>query len=422
MSFTYPASATEPFDFSKILGNSFPAQYAQEVNMRREHMAALFISQPGSQPLIDCIEAYLPYLIHLTELLERQEKDKKGKNFRFVWRAVLSKGIVKGLIGSTIEKPMVRCESLWYELHGVLLSYAYCLVNMANRICHAWEGNIPVLPFLINTEASLSSSESGETIPSIGSIGDISHQSNNFQTAAHLLCRAAGIFETLSSVISPRWRSPPADRPPECNPVILMCLSKICIADSDRLVALQGIAKGMRSTLITKILISSSAGYLEAARLLKGPGISKNDHEELGNPIIAYILKGRMMLEGLIWTRIARFQAREYPTNSETTPSNGIAIACYLQSIALLEDFGKNNGEFPPYKINIMSVLNALLREKEYIVRINNNVTYQPVPSIQSLLTNKLVLPDPQSISKSKPFTLPDPIVPTTPPETPDTS
>lgn len=401
MSFPISTPFTEEFDFNKALASAFSPEYVLHVNQLRSRVVSLCNNQPGSQSLLDAIEQYLPFLNCFCILLEQQDKDGSVRGFSFTWKAVLSKSVLKNIFTNRYDRPTITCNSLWYEVHCILLTYAYCLMSVANRMCGAWEGSVPFGSLFSSTAFSVS----GDSISSIGS--STVSSSCDFEGAAKLLSRAAGVFAYISEHVSPRWPNPPKNCPPECHPVVTKALSLLVRADADRLLACRAIQKGMKSGTIARVMASVVKSYEDAMTMLhRSDGTSSSltmaQQQELTEALGSYMYHGRSLTEALLWQRLAM--------DCRNNEKYGDAIGCLQQA---LEEMKRLDAKikFEHIKdMDLAKIVRSMNRFKDDCVLTNNHITYQNVSSLRELRAS--VYPKLHPIAEVIAFTMPDPIYP----------
>lgn len=372
MSFVFPEPRTEKFDLSQILWDKrlFPIEYVKAANIARQKMCEAMSSQPSSQTVLDAIEDYLAYANHFIDAFDNQST-RTAKEFpygvEFCWRSVLSKGIRMSLSANIIEKPMVGITSVWYEGACLVLAYGYTLANMANSKV----GNGPASA----SEASLTE-------------------------ACNLLCRASGVFKSVYGLFLARWmeREDNSKVPPECSLQMTSVLSELMLADANRLALTKGEKRGMSPNTLLKVGMAVCERYEQCTKYLEG--LTKSMKEELGDPISSYIQDGHRLAEALLFKRLGQLKHEQ--------DNNGLAVACLTHASNNLDKCARK-AEWSPIRKAAASLLAECEELREKAVRLNNNVTYQPVPALSEA---RAELPSGYNIAEMKAFTLPSPVSP----------
>lgn len=340
MSFAFPETASEPFNYAQILKATdlFPPEYVREASVARQKMCDTLHAQPTSLALLESVEAYLPYLQYILAHYEEQPREQQvfPRGCKFQWRSSLSKGIRISLTATVIEKPMVGVASLWYEAIYTLLAYAYCLANLAGK--------------KVGGGVSLQSA-------SEASLSD----------AADLLCRAAGVFKFVGSAWAPRWGDR-KDAPPECSAQLLSLLAELMLADAHRLALAKAERRGMSPATLVKLGIVVVEGYEQCSQLLSS--LNRHDAEELADPFASYVADGHRAMEALLCRRLACLKHEE--------DQNGLAVALITRTNNLLVK--AIGAHWAPWKKLAVDMLPEVEELRAKMVRINNNVTYQRIP------------------------------------------
>jgi hypothetical protein len=357
MSFLFPDTNTERFDFTQMLQN-FPAEYTQNVSSARQRMCDALVSQPASQAVLEAIDGYLPYLQRLLESFDRQGPEDLEKGNKFKWRSVLSKGIRMNISGTLVEKPVVGNASLYFEAINVLLAYGYTLANMANR--------------------------------KIGPSFDTAAE-GSLAEAADSLCKAAGVFRFAALTWSTRWNKR-KNVPPECSLEILQLLSELMLVDANRAALAKAEKRGMSAATLMKLRVEVSNGYEKCSQMLSKA--NRADLEELANPFKSYVEDGFRFEEASLLKRFA--------IQNHEQDQNGIAVACMTHAYNQLLKCSR--AEWLPLKKAACDELAEVDELRGKYVRINNNVTYQKVPEFNDV---KGSLPIGRPIAELKGFVLP---------------
>lgn len=368
MTFQFPDTFTERVDFRALLGGQkdFPPEYLQQINAARQRVCDTMASQPACQALLDVIDAYLPFVLNLLDYSDTHPKFEKIQKFK--WRSVLSKGIRMSLASTVIEKPTVSCHSLHYEAVYLLLSYAFTLANMANRLIG----------------------------PSLSSAGEAA-----CNEAADLLSRAAGVFRSAAASVAPRWTSPPKERPPECSTDMLVLLAELMVADANRVVQRKAVLRGLSPPTLIKLGVAIASGYEQCAQMLKR--LSARDLEEMADPFASYVQDGARLAEALLLRRHAEAK--------HEASENGVAVACITQAYNQLVRC--EHAEHAAWRREAMEMVPEIDALRSKYIRINNNITYQRVCELGEA---KATLPVGCPIAVLKSHVLPAPIGPAGPP------
>ncbi|KAL7008100.1 hypothetical protein EMMF5_002282 [Cystobasidiomycetes sp. EMM_F5] len=129
----------------------------------------------------------------------------------FAWRPCLSAGMRKSGSGRVVM------TSFHFELCFVLLSYALALSNLATSTAQSTG----------QYERHANTSDA-----------DRKRGDERINAAADLLCQAAGVLKYLSETAIPRWESAAGGlkaRTPELTKEVSSALSKLCLADAEKL-------------------------------------------------------------------------------------------------------------------------------------------------------------------------------------------
>lgn len=360
MSFVFPETHTERVDYFEVFKgvHDLSADYLREATAARNAVCDSLISQPSSLQLLSTLEKYLPFIYHLVNISEKSEKFQKVPKFR--WRSVLSKGIRMNLRGDAVEKPFIECKSLYFEAIYTLLAYGFALCNIANK--------------RLGSNAYISAEQC-------------------LNDAADLLAKASGVFRYICQSFAPRWINPPKERPPECSPEILHCLSEVAIVDANRIAAIKAEKKSLSLTTWLKINVFVLNGYGQVRNQLKL--ISSRDADELADPFKEYIEDGYRITEALLLKKLAEAKHDE--------GENGIAVSCISQSLDMFRLCShSSNSAYRKIASDSISVAEDL---KSKYVRINNNVTYQRVVDLGEILAS---LPSAASVKNAIAFSMPD--------------
>lgn len=374
MSFAFPEPSAEKFDLGQILWDKklFPAEYVKAANIARQKMCEAMASQPSSQGILDLIEGYLAYASYFIDAFDSQSS-RTAKEFphgvEFRWKSVLSKGIRMSLSSNIIEKPMVGIASIWYEGACLVLAYGYTLANMANNKIGSNPGSA--------SEASLAE-------------------------ACSLLCRASGAFKSVYGLFLARWmeRDDSNKIPPECSLQMTKVLSELMLADANRLALAKGERREMSPNTLLRVGMAVCERYEQCTKQLET--LSKPMREELGDPIFSYVRDGHRLAEALLFKRFGQLKHEE--------DDNGLAVVCLTHARNNLDKCARK-AEWGPIRKTAATLLAGCDELRDKAVRLNNNVTYQPVPELSEARAR---LPPGCNISEMKSFTLPAPISPTT--------
>jgi len=217
MSFLYSLPTTGAVNLTSIISDPTRAYVADlaRANAARSRVRAALKearrSELDKKDWAGCVTALQDYLPHIMAVIQCTENDSlftRGQPV-FSWRSTLS--------ASSLKKGRVAISSFRYELAFVLLTYALALSNSATVAVQA----------LGTYERDASVSEAQRK-----------RMDEQVNAAAETLCRAAGVLKYLSETVIPDWEALTPDlreRPPEVTGDVTLALSKVCLADAERL-------------------------------------------------------------------------------------------------------------------------------------------------------------------------------------------
>lgn len=367
MAFIFADCKTKPFDLSRLLKEParFPPDYVRDANAARQRMCDTLLSQPTSQTLLGAIESYLGYLFFMTENLDVKAISKNSH--KFSWCSVISRGTRVSLNSEAYEKPMVTNASIYFEVVETLLAYAFALANIA-------------------------ASKVG------GSLSGASEDQCN--AAADLFARSSGVFAYINKVWIYRWAER-KDCPPECNAHLLTLFSTFMFAEANRVALAKAEKRSMSPTSLIKLGAAVLEEYTKCIELLAA--IPKAELEQVVGAFMSFIRDGSRLIEASILKRLATIKHEE--------SENGLAVACLSRAINGLK---KNSSAlWVPWRREADIMIPECQELLNSITQINNNITFQRVPDLDSVKTH---IPAGRPVIEAKAFAPPMPHHPPPPP------
>ncbi|KAM3586391.1 hypothetical protein VKS41_002910 [Umbelopsis sp. WA50703] len=314
------------------------------------------------QEVINTIDDYLPYLYGIIGCIESKELEPRGPIITS-WRSTLS-GHNKGIAG---QKPRMNCESIGAELCFVLMTYAYA---------HCLRGSEIISSILPETEMS----------------------EMQYNKAADMLNRAAGIFTYIAEQVDLPTSNSSHSTAIELHKDTATALSKLAAADA-------------QSAAISKALIHSKVSNSLVAKLYMGVAnqyetanglLSSLPSSEVASDLKRYLSDGTSFYKAMAKKHLS-FDANE---------NQKMGVAAGFMREAKLELHALKKVSKSTLSITHSTVASKATKEEEVVTelfhsftRINDTVSYQPVPTRQDL--QKLV-PNGRGILQLKQYNPPE--------------
>ncbi|KAJ1909395.1 hypothetical protein IWQ60_011189, partial [Tieghemiomyces parasiticus] len=113
-------------------------------------------------------------------------------------------------------------------------------------------------------------------------------------TAIAYLCQAAGVYHYVCDQIASKWRPASGDWAPDLAPEMLTMLSKLALADAQRIAIRITIPQKKSSSLVVKLLLGVVEEYDLALRLLQAQ--SAGEVTEMTADLQLYIRNSHLYL------------------------------------------------------------------------------------------------------------------------------
>ncbi|ORY06294.1 hypothetical protein K493DRAFT_310626 [Basidiobolus meristosporus CBS 931.73] len=360
--FDYPSLSSLSFT-SFIKANDSP--YASHINeatglrerMRGQLKAARKSTVVDFPKLLQAIEDYLPSVLGLVWAIEEQEIELSS-NLEFTWRCILTYDVRPPMMQSfkSMKKPKVTCHSIYYELSYTLLAYGFVLSNWATCI--------------FQKEVQLNQDEA------------------KLNMAAELLCKASGVFNYVSENICPKWDS--GEKPIDCTREVTTALARITLADAQSIAIRRALQRKSSHSLLAKLTIGVANNYEFSMGLISS----------LPRHVVCSIFK-KYIGDGIIYHQAIakRYLAMDAYENQKV----GIAVGFIKEAKESLGNLSKH-AKSDAVALHAERELEEVKELYSLYKRINDTVSYEPVPSKAELTT---LIPGGRSVLDAKPFSLP---------------
>ncbi|CAD6570078.1 MAG: hypothetical protein CYPHOPRED_003733 [Cyphobasidiales sp. Tagirdzhanova-0007] len=430
MSYYYSLPTTGAIKFASLLSdpsNAHAADLARATNARGRVRSALKEarrSEGGNKDWSRCAAALQEYLPHLLAIIKCTENEVLLVKVEpvFSWRPTLTAARKTGRV------PM---HSFQYELCFVILTYALALSNISTSSV-----------YVLGTY---------ERDPGVSELqrkkGD-----EQINSAADTLCRAAGVLQYLSETLIPQLEASPGDlkdRPSEITREVAGAVSKLCLADAEKLAIRRLLSKSVavaqathtpgpplpRShpspSLLAKLYLNVHQHYDSARALAKSVGNSatvrgtlmKNlmrdnsastsstdsSSDAIAQDLRTYLTDGRTFSSSLGYKWLGVDAGENANKTGEAISWLGLARTglLELQSRAkVVMPLRKGKAERSKRKDRIVEELEDIDAFMKSYKRTNDMVLFQPVPSAESLLSQ---IPVGRSVLAIKSYSLPGP-------------
>lgn len=208
--------------------------------------------------------------------------------------------------------------------------------------------------------------------------------------AADLLCKAAGICLYVGEAILPKWQDAPNNRPPELHRELVLALSKLLLADAQSISIRK--AQGKTSTALLAKLAIGAAGNFESAR-----GLIYTIKGGVAPDLKKYISDGANFHDALAKKYLA------IEANDAQKMGNAMAFA-KAATVLLVPLSKKGLGERTSTATRAATELTEVQRLLAVYTKVNDSVTFQPVPSAGDL---QPLVPSGRSIMDINRYVLP---------------
>ncbi|TPX36170.1 hypothetical protein SmJEL517_g01435 [Synchytrium microbalum] len=313
---------------------------------------------------IEAIDMYLPHLLAALNA-SRQKPGVIKHNAAFKWKSTLSARVRKV---KKVTHPKVSGSTLWFELTYVLLNRGYALCNMATAMMEARGSNDD--EFRLNQ-------------------------------AADKLIQAAGTFTYIADEVLVHWKTPVADRPPEGDPSVVRALALMALSDGQLLAIRKARLKSMSNSTLSKLYIDCAVKYEEALALFRvrmqasssGP-LSIVKSGELDGDLVQAAQCGVAYCRAMV----ERCLAVDVYEKGEI----GKAVALIKNALKRVQSAHQTESNNQTYLLNTLNAEQIELKLlADTYIRVNDSVSFQPVPSIASLGN---IYPQPRSLLTAKIF------------------
>ncbi|KAI9457413.1 hypothetical protein F5148DRAFT_1222448 [Russula earlei] len=348
--------------------------------------------------LVKILEEYLPHLYAIIncvasgDLVQTQDPS-------FSWRTTLSAHLFN-------NSPRLSLPSLPSDLIFTLLTYGFALSNLARLNAVALGA--------YERERGISDVERKAKDEKLG-------------FAVTLLCRASGLFEHVSTTVipcaeqTPGWHTGRA-RPPELSKEVALALSKLALASAQALAIRKLMTKSSYDSIVTpgpplpashpspallaKLHLEASTLCASAESLLRIPASRKNDMD-VAEPLLHYAHDGAALHGAL---------ARKWlGADAGANDATGVAVGFLgwaKHELDSLRDGGvrplgvRKEDERRDRREHIAAEAEVAAQFLRYYTRMNDTVSFQPVPSQADLQTR---VPAGRLAIASKAFAIPTP-------------
>lgn len=216
--------------------------------------------------------------------------------------------------------------------------------------------------------------------------------------AVDLYCRAAGVCFYLTRGWAPKWNDATSkNKPPECTVTALNSLAEFFLAEAQLLGTFKAEKRGMSASTLMKLQRCTAEKFCQIRIKL---GNARSSTGELSDVFLAYIKEGAELIEALLMKKFA--------AQCHNEDKNGLAVACMTRCYnRMMVDLKKV--VYPMWAKMLADSKDDVETLLNQYVRINNNVTYDPIPTWHDVLA---ALPQPHCLVEAKPLNLPAPAVP----------
>ncbi|KAJ1979936.1 hypothetical protein H4R34_002638 [Dimargaris verticillata] len=379
MHFYLPVPKTKSVSLLKRLGgpgssaDSGVVQGLTDATAHRERMRQLLKSaheQPATADfakVVAVIEDYLPHLFWCVRYEDTLAPSKtaiatirRGRSSDddalFVWKSPLCTGLGDGTKFTTMAHRLRRghfaSDSLAFELGGTLMAYGLALASWAFRqVQHlSMVGQTQQLP---------------------------DHDTQRYKQAMHHLCQAAGVYDYILRNVAPKLAESSAansqgqsnPRPPELTSEMLQILSRLAMADAQRIAIRLSMAQNRSPSLMAKLLLGVGEEYDAIFGLFQT--MPSQDHRDMTAELRRYLKDHRIYFQACAQRYLA-MDAHQHDLD-------GVALGFVDQARIGMQTLRAKDRT--PIVHEATLLLAELDQERATYDKLNRTVTFDPVPS-----------------------------------------
>ncbi|KAJ1988124.1 hypothetical protein H4R33_002561 [Dimargaris cristalligena] len=275
-----------------------------------------------------------------------------GSTEMFIWKSPLLSGLDDstrlGQWANKLKRGKFASNSVYFETAFTLLAYGLALSTLAFRMVDA-----------------LTISERDRVIAE----GDI----KKFKQAMLYLSQAAGIHDYILENILPKWKYNDAThRPPDLTPGMLRILSKLALADAQRIAIRVSMPQKTSPGLVAKLLIGVAEEYDIIFGLFQAQ--HSDDVKVMTTELRRYIKDGRTFLLGCAKRYLA--------LDAHNGDHNGVAVGFAQLAMQDLETLvKKSSGGRWAIAVEATKSLKEVKDEWLLYNKLNSTVTFESIPN-----------------------------------------
>ncbi|KAJ1979090.1 hypothetical protein H4R35_001646 [Dimargaris xerosporica] len=379
-----------------LSGDPGVVQALTDATAHRERMRQL-LKTAHEQPtttdfakVVAVIEDYLPHLFwcvgHEEAIATRSSARatiRRGRSSDddtlFVWKSPLCTGLGDGTKFATMTHRLRRghfsSDSLAFELGGTLVAYGLALASWAFRQV--------------------------QHLTMVGQPQQLPDQdTQRYKQAMHHLCQAAGVYDYILRNVLPKLAEPLAaynqgssnPRPPELTSEMLQILTRLAMADAQRIAIRLSMAQNRSPSLMAKLLLGVGEEYDAIFGLFQT--MSSQDHRDMTAELRRYLKDHRIYFQACAQRYLA-MDAHQHDLD-------GVALGFVDLARAGMQTLRAKDRS--PIVHEAALLLTELDQERATYDKLNRTVTFDPVPSPAELNQR---IPSGRTLLEMKVFTPP---------------
>ncbi|KAJ1651102.1 hypothetical protein IWQ61_008253 [Dispira simplex] len=256
---------------------------AQRERMREAlHLVYTHGTNADPAKLVSAIEGYLPHLFYCLRHWQATAEatpnpPTRSKTIMFLWKSPLLLGFPShrgalGQISNRLQGERFTSDSMYFEVACTLLAYGLALSSFAFRRV----GQL--------TTATQAKTLEPTTV-------------KTYKQPIQLLCQAAGVYQYILEQVLPPWSRVDLHRhPPDLHPGMLQALSKLAMADAQRIAVRISQAQNTSPSLLAKLLLGVVEQYDQAFGLFQTQVQTIRDMTDQTADLRRYLKDGRIYL------------------------------------------------------------------------------------------------------------------------------